>query len=109
MAFQIFDDYFYDDCIHAESNTKLDVRSQIEILIREIAEIHYSIDEIMKQEINVNIGVDTGDSGWDYTANNVPPGYGADHYLSESDCASIIWLTKQQGQKNLNFILLLII
>ena len=48
----------------------------------------------------VNIGVDTGDSDYDYTANTVPPAYGADITLKQSEkSASIVWLTKQQGHK----------
>ena len=65
-----------------------------------LSEAVINTDEILHESIMVNIGVDTGDSCNDYTANTVPPAYGADHSLKESEwCASIVWLTKQQGHK----------
>lgn len=44
---------------------------EIESFIRKSSVICCSIDSFMKKEVKVNIGVDTGDSGWDYTANTV--------------------------------------
>lgn len=64
------------------------------------SELSTNLYDILTEKIMVNIGIDTGDSCNDYTANTVPPAYGADHSLKETEwCASIVWLTKQQGHK----------
>lgn len=77
-----------------------EIAKQLISLAMELSEVDISIDDILHESIMVNIGIDTGDSCNDYTANTVPPAYGADHSLKEAEwCASIIWLTKQQGHK----------
>ena len=64
------------------------------------SELSTNLYDLLTEEIMVNIGIDTGDSCIDYTANTVPPAYGAAHSLKETEwCASIVWLTKQQGHK----------
>lgn len=73
---------------------------QLISLLMILSEVDISIDDMLQESIMVNIGIDTGDSCNDYTANTVPPAYGSEHSLKESEwCASIIWLTKQQGHK----------
>lgn len=80
----------------AENNSEKDFS---EMVLR-MSEISIVPEKLLKEEIMVNIGVDTGDSDYDYTANTVPPAYGADITLKQSEkSASIVWLTKQQGHK----------
>lgn len=77
-----------------------DIAKQLITLVMSLSETVINEDDMLHESIMVNIGVDTGDSCNDYTANTVPPAYGADHSLKESEwCASIVWLTKQQGHK----------
>ncbi|GEM_PF-4267071 len=69
-------------------------------MLLKMSEIFVLPEKLLKEEIIVNIGVDTGDSDYDYSANTVPHAYGADITLKEvEEVASIIWLTKQQGHK----------
>lgn len=100
LASHIFYNVLKNHYSYEEQERILKEISKIEALLRKIVIIRYSIEDFLKKEVKVNIGVDTGDSDWDYTANTVPPGYGADHILRESSyCASISWLTKQQGHR----------
>ena len=81
-------------------NERMALEEQFISLAMALSEVVINTDEIFQEPIMVNIGVDTGDSNMDYTANTVPPAYDADHSLQESEwCASIVWLTKQQGHK----------
>lgn len=76
------------------------IAKQLITLLMSLSEAVINADDVLHESIMVNIGVDTGDSCNDYTANTVPPAYGADHSLKDSEwCASIVWLTKQQGHK----------
>ena len=59
-------------------------------------------EKILSTVLNIDIGVDAGDSFCDYTANTVFPAYGAEftleRYLEEGyKRPSIVWLAKQQG------------
>ena len=77
-----------------------DLAEQFIMIAMKLSEAVIFPDSLFHESIMVNIGVDTGDSNMDYTANTVPPAYDADHSLQESEwCASIVWLTKQQGHK----------
>lgn len=81
-------------------NNRDKLEEQFVSLVMQLSELIINIDDVLGETIMVNIGVDTGDSNMDYTANTVPPAYNADHSLHESEwCASIVWLTKQQGHK----------
>lgn len=81
-------------------NERMALEEQFISLAMALSEVVINTDEILHESIMVNIGVDTGDSNMDYTANTVPPAYDADHSLQEFEwCASIVWLTKQQGHK----------
>ena len=74
--------------------------SEIEKMIRECVIVTYSMDAILKLVVNVDIGIDTGDSGWDFHANTIEPAYGICYNISAvKDEASIVWLAKQQGYR----------
>ena len=58
--------------------------------------------EILETEIDIDLSVDTGDGGAEFTANTLSPSwvgrnYGYGYRLVE--WTSIVWLTKQQGYK----------
>lgn len=94
MAHHILSTHFKTD------GDREDITKQLITLVMALSEAVINSDDMLSESIMVNIGVDTGDSCNDYTANTVPPAYGADHSLKESEwCASIVWLTKQQGHK----------
>lgn len=81
-------------------NNRDELVKQFILLVMQSSELIINTDDLFGKSIMVNIGVDTGDSNMDYTANTVPPAHDADHSLQESEwCASIVWLTKQQGHK----------
>lgn len=74
--------------------------SEIEKTLRQIVVVTYSMDDILKQVVNVDIGIDTGDSGWDFHANTIEPAYGICYDISEvKNDSSIVWLAKQQGYR----------
>ena len=82
--------------VTADNNSEKDFSE----MVLKMSEIFIVPEKLLNEEIMVNIGVDTGDSDYDYTANTVPPAYGADITLKQSEkSASIVWLTKQQGHK----------
>lgn len=59
--------------------------------------VNVDFDHFLKQEVKVNIMLDTGDANCDFTANVFLPhydGYDGDEIPSES---SILWLVEQQG------------
>jgi hypothetical protein len=61
-------------------------------------------DHFLRQEVNINILVDTGDGNVDYTENtSIYPTWCADSDREPSDKASIIWLAKQQGYSKSEF------
>lgn len=57
----------------------------------------YPIDEYLKQEVNVDICIDTGDANYDYTLNAVYPHYNGRTGDVIDDDASLVWLAKTQG------------
>ena len=57
----------------------------------------YPIDEYLKQEVNVDIRIDTGDANYDYTLNAVYPHYNGVKGEEIDDKASLVWLAKTQG------------
>lgn len=74
--------------------------SEIEETLRQIVEVTYSMDDILKQVVNVDIGIDTGDAGWDFHANTLEPAYGVCYRVSAvKNVSSIVWLAKQQGYR----------
>ncbi len=61
--------------------------------------VAYPHKHFLKQEICVNIMVDTGDGDYDYTLNAISPSWHGNMYNKNSidNKASLLWLTKQQG------------
>ena len=72
----------------------------IEKNLRQMVVITYSMDDILKRVVNVDIGIDTGDSGWDFHANTIEPACGICYRISAvKNVSSIVWLAKQQGYR----------
>lgn len=59
----------------------------------------YPMDHYLKQEVYVNIFMDTGDGNYDYVLNCVYPHYNGRQGEALDDKASIAWLARQQGYK----------
>ena len=57
----------------------------------------YPMDHYLKQEVYVNIFMDTGDGNYDYVLNCVYPHYNGRQGEALNDKASIAWLARQQG------------
>lgn len=59
---------------------------------------NFPYDHYLKETVQVNLVVDTGDGGYDYTLNNFLS-YNAseDEYKEIEEESSILWLVKQQG------------
>lgn len=57
----------------------------------------YPIDEYLKQEVNVDIRIDTGDANYDFSLNAVYPHYNGREGEEIDDRASLVWLAKTQG------------
>ena len=57
----------------------------------------YPIDEYLKQDVCVDIRIDTGDANYDYTLNAVYPHYNGREEDEIDDHASLVWLAKTQG------------
>lgn len=58
---------------------------------------NYPDDHYLKQTFQVPIMVDTGDGNYDYVLNCVYPHYNGQQGEKIDDCASLVWLAKQQG------------
>lgn len=54
-------------------------------------------DHFLKQDVCVNIMVDTGDGNYDYVLNSVYPAYCGEYNERIDDRASITWLARSQG------------
>lgn len=66
----------------------------------ELVEMWYfeiPIEHYLKQEVDVDIVVDTGDMNYDYTLNAVYPHYNGSKDDEIDDKASLVWLAKTQG------------
>lgn len=59
----------------------------------------FPYDHYLKQDICMDILVDTGDANYDFVLNCVYPHYNGEYGETIDDKASIVWLTKQQGYK----------
>jgi len=64
--------------------------------IREEVAINFPYDELLKQDVTVNIMMDTGDGNYDYTLNNFLS-YNASEDEEIEEESSILWLVRQQG------------
>lgn len=73
------------------------VEDEVDEFIRE--HVHYDppFDHFMKQTIQVDIIVDTGDGNYDFVLNCVYPHYNGDIKDEIEDRAALTWLAKQQG------------
>ncbi|MBQ6403313.1 MAG: hypothetical protein IJI27_05355 [Oscillospiraceae bacterium] len=58
---------------------------------------NYPRDHFLKQELCVNIMLDTGDGNYDYSLNSVYPCWYGRYGDRIDDKAGIVWLAKQQG------------
>ncbi|MBQ8001526.1 MAG: hypothetical protein IJ298_10095 [Ruminococcus sp.] len=69
-------------------------------IIQERIKVFYSIDTVLDRVENVDIGIDCGDSGWEFTANCIYPA--CDNYYSLDEVkydSPIVWLLGQQGHR----------
>lgn len=105
-CFEHWAEYEFMPAIAALYDVRLDGAEQIKVtdqtaeLLQSLVRFDLSEESLLSAPLRTVITVDTGDAGWDFTANTVPPAYGADHTLKEAeDIASIVWLVKQQGHK----------
>lgn len=57
----------------------------------------YPIDEYLKQEVDVDICIDTGDANYEFTLNAIYPHYNGREGDEIDDRASLVWLAKTQG------------
>lgn len=64
--------------------------------VQENVDFNFPYDHFLKQEVCVNIIVDTGDGNYDFTLNNFLS-YNAREDEEIEDESSILWLVKQQG------------
>ncbi len=71
----------------------------IESWIHEHFYFRYPENHYLKQQVCVNIIVDTGDENYDYVLNNLYPHYDADYGKIIPEEASLLWLIRQQGYK----------
>lgn len=69
----------------------------VEMWYFKVPEEHY-----LKQEVNVDIVVDTGDMNYDYTLNAVYPHYNGREDDEIDNKASLVWLAKTQSYTNTN-------
>lgn len=80
----------------SEMGIRADETGELEAVV----EVQVPVGAHLRQTYHGDIGVDTGDAGWDYTLNTLMPNdlgfsYGVGYRLFND--ASIVWLTKQQG------------
>ena len=70
----------------------------IEDTVRERVSYSYPADHYLKQDMYVNIMLDTGDCNYDFVLNGsvYPCWYGGDEHILDPK-AAIVWLGKQQG------------
>lgn len=78
----------------------MDFEDYLRDSINELVSVNYPYDHYLKQEVCVDIVVDSGDATYDFTCNNIL------NYYGEGKCeidknSSIAWLCEQQGKKEL--------
>ena len=67
-------------------------------VLRELVCVEPPYEHYLKQEVYVDIMVDTGDGNYDFTLNaHYPSYYGPREGEAMNDRASLVWLAKQQG------------
>lgn len=81
--------------------TKIPELEAVEDTVREwvynYCDVRYPMDHYLKQDVYINIEVDTGDANYEFVLNHVYPAYDCDSDQRIDDHASILWLAKQQG------------
>ena len=65
--------------------------------LTEMVEVRLPEEHFLKQEIHVDILVDTGDANYDFICNNIAPAWGGCDPDEAHVEASIFWLAGQQG------------
>ena len=70
---------------------------EFELLMEEMVEIQIPFDHYLKQQVRVNIMLDTGDGNFDYVLNATYPSYCGEYKDTVDNKASIVWLAKSQG------------
>ena len=77
---------------------QVDVRKEIEEIVAEKISVFYDMEKILDRVEDMDICIDTGDSGWDFHANTIKPACDTYYTLRQViRSASMVWLVKQQG------------
>lgn len=74
-----------------------DFEDTIRSWVNEHVYFSYPSDHYLKQSVEVDIIVDTGDENYDYVLNCTYPHYNGRRGETVDDQAAIVWLAKQQG------------
>lgn len=90
------ENYFDDDIIEYEEKYEF-IEDEIRDWVRDHVYFNCPYDHYLKQDVAVDIIVDTGDENYDYTLNCVYPHYNGIYGETMDNQASLAWLTKQQG------------
>lgn len=84
----------YDNWDDEEHGHYENYEEEIRDFVIEKVFFNFPYDHFLKQDIRVNVMVDTGDGNYDYTLNSFLGAYGDGETEEE---ASILWLVQQQG------------
>jgi hypothetical protein len=83
----------WDEDEHGEFDEYAEIAREF---VRENVDFNFPYDHYLKQDVKVNLMLDTGDANYDYTLNNFYS-YNASQDEEISSESSIIWLVQQQG------------
>jgi hypothetical protein len=73
-----------------------DLEDEIKSFIQDNVDFNFPFDHYLKQEVEVNFVVDTGDGNYDYTLNNFASYNAVENEKIEEE-SSLLWLVKKQG------------
>lgn len=106
-CFKVYSDWEYDvkadkaEDLAATFNMTVDEARE---LIDENASVSYPIDSFLDDPYHTVIMLDTGDSNYDFTLNQVEPAYNGDPIEDISDEASLVWLAEKNGYSKEDFV-----
>ncbi len=81
----------------------MDVDEAVDWIIENV-NVHYPVDSYLDDTYKTVVMLDTGDSNYDFTLNQVEPCYNGDPIEDISDEASLVWLAEKNGYSKEDFV-----
>lgn len=100
LADKLLEEYMSEEYRNLSYEDANAVSHELSEFLSDKIKAYYIMEKVLCRIVDVDIGIDTGDSGYEFRANCIYPAY--DRYYSFEEViheSPIVWIAKQQGHK----------